>query len=240
MTTGITPSTGVNVTPSSSTSAAGSSGTLDFTSNFNTFLTLLTTQLKNQDPLSPMDTNQFTQQLVEFSGVEQQINTNTNLKQLIALQTDNEAVTAAPLVGDTIEYNSPTAGLSNGEAVFSYTLPSNAGATSLSVVDASGNVVYSTSGQTTAGSYSFTWNGVTSAGLQEADGGQYSLQVAAADANNTPITATVAAYGVVNGVSIANNATTLDVGGTAVPMSELLAINPTIPPSTASTSTGSN
>ena len=51
--------------------------------NFSTFLTLLTTQLQNQDPMNPMDSNQFTQQLVEFSQVEQQINTNDNLKTII-------------------------------------------------------------------------------------------------------------------------------------------------------------
>lgn len=237
MTTGVAATPGINVTPASAnTSASSSTGTLDFTSNFNTFLTLLTTQLQNQDPLSPMDTDQFTQQLVEFSQVEQQINTNSNLKQLIQLQTDNEAVTAAPLVGDSIEYNSATAGLSGGQAVFSYTLPSNASASTLEVLDANGNVVYATSGNTTAGTYSFTWNGQTSAGLQMPDGGQYSLQVAATGANNSSIQATVAAYGTVNGVSIADNQTTLDVGGVSVPMSELLAINPTLPSSTNNSS----
>src|SRR5579863_6146055 len=92
---------------SSATSGSSSSGTsaLSFTSNFNTFLTLLTTQLQNQDPLSPMDTNTFTQQLVSFSEVEQQINTNNNLQSLIQLQTANEGISALPLVGQTIDYS---------------------------------------------------------------------------------------------------------------------------------------
>src|SRR5882762_3413381 len=96
----VTSSSGVNV---STTSSSTSSGVPDFTSNFNTFLTMLTTQLKNQDPLSPLDTSQFTQQLVSFSEVEQQINTNMNLQQLIQLQTTNQAVAAAPLVGQNIQ-----------------------------------------------------------------------------------------------------------------------------------------
>src|SRR6266699_6639243 len=99
--------------PSTATKAKTTLG-----SNLDTFLTLLTTQLKNQDPTSPMDTNQFTQQLVEFSGVEQQINTNENLQALITLQTSSEAIAALPMVGKTIQYNESTAPLSNGQASF--------------------------------------------------------------------------------------------------------------------------
>src|SRR5690348_5297014 len=196
----MTTTTGVNVTPPATTS--GTTGVPDFTSNFNTFLTLLTTQLQNQDPLSPVDTRQFTQQLVGFSEVEQQINTNKNLQQLIQLQTSYEAIAAAPLVGQTIQYSDATASLAGGAAGFSYSLPSNAASVNLLVEDASGNVVYSTSGNLNAGTHDFVWDGKTSAGVQMPDGGQYTLQVVAKDARNNPISATVSSYGVVSGVSI--------------------------------------
>lgn len=237
MTTPVTAATGVNVTPSTNSTT---SGVPSFTSNFNTFLTLLTTQLQNQDPLSPTDTNQFTQQLVEFSEVEQQIQTNSNLTQLIQLQNANAAIAATPLVGDSIAYNSPTAPLQNGQAEFSYTLPSNAASVDLTVTDASGDVVYSTTGNAAAGTHDFAWNGETSAGVQMPDGGQYTLSVTAVDANNNPIQATVNAFGTVDGVDITpasassssttaptNAQTNLDVSGITVPLSELLAINPT-------------
>ena len=185
----MTTTTGVNVTPPTTTST--DTGVPDFTSNFNTFLTLLTTQLQNQDPLSPVDTSQFTQQLVGFSQVEQQINTNKNLQQLIQMQTSNEAIAAAPLVGQTIQYSSATAPLSGSQAGFEYSLPSNAANVDLLVEDASGNVVYSTSGNAAAGTHDFVWDGKTSAGVQLPDGGQYTLQVVATDASNNPITATV-------------------------------------------------
>ena len=107
MTTSVGSTTTANAASNSSTSA-----TAGLTSNFNTFLTLLTTQLQNQDPLSPMDTDQFTNQLVEFSQVEQQIDTNSNLQNLISLQGASETISALPLVGDQIEYNSATASLS--------------------------------------------------------------------------------------------------------------------------------
>ena len=222
----MTTTTGVNVTPPTNSSSQNN-GVPDFTSNFNTFLTMLTTQLQNQDPLSPLDTSQFTQQLVSFSEVEQQINTNNNLKQLIQLQTGNEAISATPLVGQTIEYNSPTTALISGTAAFSYTLPSNAANVNLQVLDSSGNAVYSANGNTTAGQHTLAWNGQTNSGVQLPNGGQYTLQVTATDSSSNPITATVQSYGLVDGVNIANNQANLDVSGITVPLSELTAINPT-------------
>jgi flagellar basal-body rod modification protein FlgD len=194
-------------------------------SNLNTFLTLLTTQLKNQDPTSPMDTNQFTQQLVQFSAVEQQINTNNNLKTLISLQTSSEAISALPMVGKTIQYSESTAPLSNGQASFTYTLPTDAAAANLLVEDANGQIVYQTTAATSAGSHSFLWNGQNVAGTTSPNGA-YSLAVVAADASGKAISATVTAAGTVDGVSVDNNVPTFDVGGIKVPMSDLLTVQP--------------
>ncbi|HVM78786.1 MAG TPA: flagellar hook capping FlgD N-terminal domain-containing protein [Stellaceae bacterium] len=194
--------------------------------NFNTFLTLLTTQLKNQDPLSPLDTNQFTQQLVSFSQVEQAIDTNNNLQTLITLQNSSETISALPLVGRTIEYSGSTAPLSNGQASFSYTLPTSATAATLAVVDANGNTVFTGPAATAAGRQTFTWNGTTNAGGTAPDG-DYSLKVIAAGSSGQPIAASITSIGQVTGVSVVNNAATFNVGGVSVPMSELLNIQPT-------------
>src|SRR5438477_2308300 len=171
----------MTVTPAASTASTATTpdAMKQLSGNFSTFLTLLTTQLKNQDPTSPMDTNQFTQQLVEFSGVEQQISTNKNLQALITLQTSSEAIAALPMVGKTIQYNESTAPLSNGQASFTYTLPTKAAAANLLVEDANGNVVYATTADTSAGSHSFLWNGQNLAGTTSPDGA-YSLAVVAA------------------------------------------------------------
>src|SRR6201992_1328356 len=99
-----TPVTNTNQSPAAASSGA-SSGTdamAQLSGNFNTFLTLLTTQLKNQDPTSPMDSNQFTQQLVEFSQVEQQINTNTNLQTLITQGQSNGTAMTTGYLGKTV------------------------------------------------------------------------------------------------------------------------------------------
>ena len=98
---------------SSTAQAAGANASQQLAGNFNTFLQLLTTQLQNQNPLSPLDTNQFTQQLVEFASVEQQINMNTNLQSLITMQQTTEATSALQLVGSTITVGGNSATLSN-------------------------------------------------------------------------------------------------------------------------------
>jgi|SRR5579859_5546020 len=220
-----TPTPASQATNSTSTGSTSSSDASLLGSNLNTFLTLLTTQLKNQDPTSPMDTNAFTQQLVSFSAVEQQINTNKNLQSLISLQTSTEAISALPMVGKTIQYNESTAPLSNGQASFNYTLPTTAASGSLLVEDANGNIVYATTADTSAGSHSFLWNGQNLAGTTSPDGA-YTLNVVAADASGKAISATVTATGTIDGVSVDNNVPTFDVGGIKVPMSDLLTVQP--------------
>src|SRR5580693_8113326 len=110
----------INTTSSSSSSstsstaqAAGANASQQLAGNFNTCLQLLTTQLQNQDPLSPLDTNQFTEQLVEFASVEQQINENSNLQTLISLQQTSAATQAMQFLGSSVTVNSNTGALSN-------------------------------------------------------------------------------------------------------------------------------
>src|ERR1700761_3521577 len=123
-----TPSTtGTGTTSNSDDAAAQLSG------NFDTFLTLLTTQLQNQDPMNPMDSNQFTQELVQFSGVEQQINTNDNLKTLIGLQQGNAGTQAVSYLGKDITITNGSGALSGGEANWSYALDSGAVASKITV-----------------------------------------------------------------------------------------------------------
>ena len=206
-----------------STTANGTdpTGVLNFTQNFDTFLTLLTTQLKNQDPLAPTDTNQFTQELVSFSQVEQQIKTNSQLTSLLNNQASAETISALPSIGRTIEYQGSQGALQNGNVIFSYTLPSTAASVRINILDPKGNVVSSAQGDGSAGKHSFTWNGQNASGLQLADG-TYTLQVLAVDSKNQQITATTTATGTIDNVSVTNNAPTFDVSGISVPFSQLV------------------
>jgi flagellar basal-body rod modification protein FlgD len=219
-----TPASAVAASASSAT-AANNSALASLADNTNTFLTLLTTQLKNQDPLSPLDTNQFMQQLVSLSQVEQQINTNTDLTQLIKLQTADETIAATPLIGQTIQYNGATAPLSGGQASFSYTLPSAAAQAALIITDANGNTVFTANGDPSAGQHDITWNGQTPAGVQLPDG-NYTLQVVAATASGTQVPATIASSGKVAGVSVENGTAEFDINGMTVPMSALVSVQP--------------
>src|SRR5271155_2875824 len=100
MSTTVSPTASIG--SSSTASAATTASTQQIAGNFDTFLQLLTTQLQNQDPLDPLDTDQFTEQLVEFASVEQQVDMNTNLQTLISMQQTSEATSALQLVGATV------------------------------------------------------------------------------------------------------------------------------------------
>jgi flagellar basal-body rod modification protein FlgD len=223
MTVGATSGT----TNTNAASSAASSAAAGLTGDFNTFLTLLTTQLQNQDPTSPMDTDQFTQQLVSFSEVEQQINTNKNLSTLISLQNSNQLVSLLPTVGKTIDFSGATTVLpSGGSANFSYSLANQSASTVLTVTDQSGAVVWAGKGETGSGAHNFTWNGTTSSGGQAAPG-VYTLNVTAAASDGSAITVTQSASATVDSIEAQNGSTVLDIGGYQVPVTNLISVGGT-------------
>lgn len=168
--------------------------------NFNTFLTLLTSQLQNQDPLSPMDSTQFTQQLVQFSGVEQQIRTNENLEGLAAQYQAASAGTALSYLGKDAIIQSNSTYLSGGQANWAYDLPSDASNLTLNVKDSSGRTIYSTTtSPRTSGQHLFTWNGSKDAGGTATDG-VYTLEVNATDDAGKTITSTTTVRETIMGV----------------------------------------
>src|SRR5216684_2693464 len=193
MTTPSISSTVATTSTTAATTATSSSSTTGLGSDFKTFLTLLTTQLRNQDPLSPLDTNQFTSQLVSFSQVEQAINENDKLANLVSLQTTNQTISALPLVGHTIQYADNQEALVNGQATFGYNLPATAASSNIVVSDANGRVVYQTPAETTAGFHSFTWDGTGIDG-SKLPSGTYTFNVTATAPDKSTITATLSAY----------------------------------------------
>jgi flagellar basal-body rod modification protein FlgD len=211
-------------TPVTTTNANGTQTGADAASqlsgNFSTFLTLLTTQLKNQDPTSPMDSNQFTQQLVQFSQVEQQINTNTNLNTLITQGQTQAGVTAASYLGKNVTVTNGNAGLLNSAADWNYTLGTQAAASTLSITNANGQTVYSGAGQTGAGAHDFAWNGQDSNGNQLPDG-IYSLAVAAQAADGSGVTTSVSSTGTVSEIDMSGGTPKLMVGNMEIGLSDI-------------------
>jgi flagellar basal-body rod modification protein FlgD len=192
--------------------------------NFDTFLTLLTTQLKNQDPLAPMDSNQFTQQLVQFSQVEQQITSNQNLESLIGLTKSQSSANAVSYLGKTLTVTDGTAALENGAADWAYSLDSDAASVKLTVSDSKGRTVYSRSGETASGLHAFTWDGKDNSGTV-LPAGTYKLTVTAKGADGAPITGNIASQGAVTEVDLTGAEPMLMIGPMGVPLSKATLIS---------------
>jgi len=210
--------------PAASTSVTDPSASMkQLSSNFSTFLTLLTTQLKNQDPTAPMDSNQFTQQLVMYSQVEQQIDSNTNLKTLISQGTSNASAMTTGYLGKKVSITNGNASLTGGAANWSYTLNAASANTQLTISDANGKNVYSGTGLMTSGSHTFAWDGKDNNGNQLPDG-TYKLAVTATDSNNNPITSSVASAGTVTQIDMTSSPPKLIVGNMEVQMTDIAAV----------------
>ena len=196
--------------PAASVSSALANST-EIASNFTTFLQLLTTQLKNQDPLSPMDTNQFTQQLVEFASVEQQMKTNDTLSTLVSLQQSAQTTQALSLVGANVVVNGNTAQLANGQATWSLTATQPATAT-VTITAPSGQTVFTTTGTVNPGNQVFTWNGVGNDGTTW-PAGNYTLTATAVTAGGQSTTVTTQVEGQVTSVDLSQTPPLLAMGG---------------------------
>ena len=203
-------------------SSASQSALGSLTDNFQTFLSMLLTQLQNQDPTSPMDSSTFTTELVQFAGVEQQISTNSNLTQLIQLTQDDTTVQSTQLVGKQVEVTSSQLSLQNGSSTIAFNAPTNEQA-AITVSDANGNQLYTTTVAASAGSNSHTWNGQTSAGNTEPDGA-YTVTVAGIGSDGTTSTLPFAVIGTVTGVQTNNGTVNIALGQLSVNMTAVTAV----------------
>jgi len=192
-----------------------------------TFLALLTAQLKNQDPLSPMDSTQFTQQIVQMTGVEQQLLTNDLLAALVGMN-DGGLAESVNLIGKTVTATTGASYLQDGQANWSYNLPRDAASVQLDVIDTSGKVVASkVLSATKAGDQTFEWNGKDSLGNQLADG-DYGLRITAKDTAGSAITASQTLTGIASAVQTVNGTNIVTIGKTKVPISAVTAVANTV------------
>jgi flagellar basal-body rod modification protein FlgD len=214
-----------NTTGSTNTSAANN-GLAQLADNYQTFLSLLTTQLKNQDPLSPLDTNQFTQQLTQMTGVEQQLLSNQLLQQLVSQSQGGGLTGAVGLIGKTVSASDTSATLQNGSATWQFSTASAPATMNATVSDSSGNVVWAGGlAPNGAGAQSFTWNGQNQAGVQQTNGGAYTLSINAADANGATIPVSTNITGTASAVQQVNGTTMVTVNGVQVPLNSVTGVN---------------
>ena len=211
---GTTPQTSSSSSSSSASSAAAANALANtqIAGNFQSFLQLLTTQLQNQNPLSPLDTNQFTQQLVEFAGVQQQINTNDSLATLVSLQQTAQSSQALQFVGKTAVVSGNTATMTDSQATWELNIP-NASTVNVSIANSSGQTVFSNSFAANAGNNQvFSWNGLGTDGTQFPDG-SYTLTATAKDSAGNTVGVTTSVAGIVSSVDLTQSPPLLSIGG---------------------------
>jgi flagellar basal-body rod modification protein FlgD len=194
--------------------------------DFNTFLTLLTTQLRNQDPTNAMDVNKMTEQLVQFTAVEQQVQTNTSLQQLIALQQGNTLTSAADLLGRVVEVESSQMALQNSQAALRLPAAGAARSALIQISDSTGRVVREARPTLTGGSTStWNWDGRDSAGRLLADG-SYGFTIQGGDANGGAVSLTAGVLARPTGVERANGSVQLRFGSLSLGYDKLRSVQP--------------
>jgi flagellar basal-body rod modification protein FlgD len=201
-------------TPTPSTDSLSS-----LSSNFSNFLNLLMTQLKNQDPTSPMDANSFTSELVEFSSVEQQIDTNTSLTQLIQLTQAANVTQSSAILGKQVSVQSTQIPLQNASGTLNFTAPTPE-AVSITVQDANGTTLRQVNVNATQGANTWNWNGANGNGQVLPDGA-YTVSVT----GGTPATALpFTVQGTATGVTTQGSNVNLQLGALSVPFTAVTSV----------------
>jgi flagellar basal-body rod modification protein FlgD len=219
MSVAATTSTTAATTATTSLSSSSSS-----TLSSSDFLTLLVTELQNQNPLDPTSTTDFTSQLMSYANFEQQTSLNSNLSSLSTSFNSLLTLNSSNYIGQTVTAKADSATLENGSISFGYSLNSAAKNVTLTVSDSSGNTVWTGSGTTTAGSNSFTWDGTTTKGTQLSDGGSYSLSVTATDSSGSSVYGYTTVSGKVTAVDNSSGTTMLKIGNTSVAASSIVGV----------------
>lgn len=204
---------GVTPTAASATNPAATTSTSSQTlaENFTAFLQLLTTQLRNQSPLDPLDTNQFTQQLVQFAQVEQQLKSNTQLETLVSIAQNSDKTTAIAFVGQRVVIDGATARLDSGGASWAFAVDKPASA-DVTITDKNGQVAYTGSFTVEPGTQVFTWDGKGNDG-NVWPAGDYTISVVAKDASGQSVAISTEVQGVVEGADLTKTPPLLQMGG---------------------------
>ena len=202
------------VKPTAETARTKLSGTFD------NFLKLLTTQMQYQDPLSPMDSSEFTNQLVLFSGVEQQIAQNDKLEKILSAQTATQTQAALGFIGLDVETTGDRFNYATGTVDLGYTIDQPARTTEIAILDKDNKLVRKLSGNTAMGAHRVVWDGRDGNGAA-VPAGTYRIAVGAIDAEGKSVTTTTTVPGRVTGIETQNGEVTLVMGTTRVSVADV-------------------
>src|SRR5712672_1204654 len=195
---------------STSNTTTASTATPGIADNFQTFLTLLTTQLQNQNPLDPLDTNQFTAQLVQFAGVEQQLKSNDQLKSLIDIEKSAQATQALVYVGNTVAVDGSTAQFDKS-ATWNFTSEKDTTAT-ITITNSTGQTAFTGSYALKQGNSSFVWDGKGNDGVQW-PAGTYTMTATGKDSSGNSVAISTEVQGIVDSVDLTASPPLLSIGG---------------------------
>lgn len=217
------PSAITNTTAATNGSAAASQTALS--NNYELFLSILTTQIRNQDPLSPADASQYTQQLVQFSSVEQQIKANDQLETILSSINSLNASNFVNYIGSEVKVDVSVASLGGNGAQWKFE-SKEASDVFVIIQNAAGDVVYKGEDKVVEGENAIKWSGLSNDNRQQ-DPGDYVLSVFIAGAEGSqgprvPVQLTRK----IDGVDFSSGSPILDAGGTLVYPGQIIAVGP--------------
>lgn len=214
--------TEVTSTSSATASSASAVSTDALLGNYELFLSLLTTQVTNQDPLDPLDSAEYTNQLVQYSAVEQSIQTNKYLEEMVATLTASQASSYVSYLGTTVTASGATSMLADGNATWSYSLDEAASGT-VEIKNSSGAVIFTDDVEFAAGSGAYTWDGVGDTNASSPDGA-YTISFKLYDGDGNRETVDTEVSGVVDEVDLSSSMPYLKVGDVRLPVSSVQAV----------------
>lgn len=216
---------GLNTPTLSSSTSTTKSDTASLSNNYTMFMNLLVTQMKNQDPMNPMDTSTFTSQLVQYSSVEQQIKMNTNLGDLKALMTTQNAANMVGYVGKTVTADTSASSFDGSNSTtWSFTSSAASPSAKITVTDSTGATVYSTTQTLSKGNNAFTWDGTKTAG-GTASAGTYKISISGTDSSGSAIKTDTSVSGTVTDVDFSGATPMLTVGGRKISVYDVTTIS---------------
>lgn len=208
---------------SSSTTSSSNAASNALSGNYELFLTLLTTQIQNQDPLDPLDSAEYTNQLVQYSSVEQSIQTNQYLETLVSAMEASRASSYVSYLGAEVTASGSSTMLTGGEANWSYNV-SEAATGTVEIRNTSGALIYSGDMEMAKGSGTYSWDGTTNSGTK-ADDGSYSISFKMKDSAGNTETVSTQFTGVVDEVDLSSGEAYLKIGSLRIPVSSVLSVS---------------
>jgi flagellar basal-body rod modification protein FlgD len=204
-------------TTSSSTSSRTNLSSADF-------LTLLVSELRNQDPMNATSVTDFINQMTSYANFTGQQSINSSLNSLAGSFSSLVTLNSVNYIGHTVEAVTDTALLSKGSATFGYSLSAAASNVSITIKDSAGDAVWTGSGTGNKGANTITWDGKGSDGKQLSDGGQYTIEIKATDAVGNSVLNYTTITGVVTGIDTSTSTPSLTVGGVSVSAANIIGV----------------